>query len=660
MTKPNVKLVTTDGPQRAEEHEGREEEGIELGQWYWLKSGVYAEDDPSWLGCITWIGSNYVKFRGLSTNGREYSQRVHLDEFDEAVLRREWDPDSAIQSRIQLRQRNVERLMDEIKQLTAGLGITPAGALPDPTENSTALVAAHNAEDVQAHKKALIKAKEETLPELFAKVKAEHQAMATWMKAKLIPMEAEAKNLKESTSTIEDRIFTVELYAGLCEELTKIRKGKPAGNDEKIHLLQRRHYMDEECLVDYAAGGMEFRDIKEFDRWLMKKGNRARIFPFPKCAVAFQVRREAKEREATSLGDFIHFADLKALDERTFLYLRNGESYYRLDTAIDFGEELFPDLENSHLLGGQLYLRKGYHRTIATEQDYQDAMEEYKERRKEHRQRVKEWKKQPKKDRGPEPWFSYSEPDKFEPLNPDTVYYDDGMKQLSDERKAHNRIAVVLQGLIDRSPAFHPHPPWHLWTPEGFAAGIELVYDASRVLTDGDAPDFEEYRAVLNATIQNGTHTIGQEERWLRAEAAKENRRQENDWRVRNVLHYRRFSPYGNPGPGLVAEVAVFKRNKGTCTFRWERERQVFRWVPNPDKPGYDMHDESGVPARFVCPTSRLLNVDAYTPGDYKQFYADPRTRADYLKWAPLLLAAEDWHAGKASRRQGRNEIDHY
>lgn len=42
----------------------------------------------------------------------------------------------------------------------------------------------------------------------------------------------------------------------------------------------------------------------------------------------------------------------------------------------------------------------------------------------------------------------------------------------------------------------------------------------------------------------------------------------------------------------------------------------------------------------------KLLNVSAYTPGDFKQFFADPRTRAEYLKWAPLLLAAEEFHAG--------------
>ncbi len=51
-----------------------------------------------------------------------------------------------------------------------------------------------------------------------------------------------------------------------------------------------------------------------------------------------------------------------------------------------------------------------------------------------------------------------------------------------------------------------------------------------------------------------------------------------------------------------------------------------------------------------------LFNVDAYTPGDYKQFFEDPRTRAEYLKWAPFLLTAEDYHAGK--RKVSSDERD--
>lgn len=45
------------------------------------------------------------------------------------------------------------------------------------------------------------------------------------------------------------------------------------------------------------------------------------------------------------------------------------------------------------------------------------------------------------------------------------------------------------------------------------------------------------------------------------------------------------------------------------------------------------------------------MNIDAYTSGDFRLFFNDPRTRADYLQWAPLLLEAEEYHAGNRTVR---------
>lgn len=605
---------------------------IEPGQWYWVKDA----DDGPWLGCVTHVGSNYAQ---LDSPHRQFC-RIHFDKFDKRIDRREFNPDAVIEAHVREHQKRVNALLDDIKQLTAKLGLTPVGELTDGG-TSTALVVAHRTKDIKAHKNALIKAKEKTLPDLFKKVGEEHEEMAIWMKAKLIPMKAQAETLKKSTESIEDRIFTVELYAGLCEEVVKIRKGEPAGNDEKVHLFQRRHYMDEECLVNYSAGGMEFKDIAAFDRWLMKKANRERILPMPKCVVAFQVRHGKKEREAASLQDFIKFLDLEAADELTFLYIRNGDSCYRLSTAINFGHQLFPDEERSDLLHGQLYVEDCFRHDIISEQQYIGMQEDRAETKKEHERELAEWKKTPKEDRKScfEPY--YHEPyNSYESLTPDSVYYDDGMTQVADAARDHNRIAVVLQGLLDRSPVFHPHPPWKLWTAEGFSSGVELVYDDTRGITVGDAPDFEGYRDALNAGIKKGTHTVGQQRAWERVEAEKENRRQDNDWRVRDPFRYKYFTPYGNPGPGKVAQVSLVSRGGKHCVFQWKRERLRHRW--------YD--DSSGINTRFRCSSKLLLNVDAYSVGDYKRFYDDPRTRADYLKWAPLLLAAEDFHAKKGKR----------
>lgn len=634
---------------------------LKVGQWCWVKcwkrnynGETEQEEEPvevdPWLGCVTHIGSNYAALSGVYENHK----RIHFDKFDELIARRELDPKGVIKSKIAKHRTKSELLLDRVKQLTAKLGIVPreelAANVPERA-NANALAVAHGTADITAHRNALIKAKEETLPALFKQVEEQHEQMATWMKAELIPMCADMRGMQARTGSIEDRIFTVELYAGLTESAVKIRDGEPAPNGTKIHLFQRRHYMDEECLVDYKTGGMDFKSIGQFDRWLMKAKNRKRIFPHPRCVVAFQVRRNDKERNAVSIADFICFAKMAEKDKSTFLYVRNGEQYFWIETSIDFGHRLFPDQNQSTLLGEDaLFMEVVNYRVvnIITEREYDAKVAEADAKKAEHKKKLAAWKKLSKKakENHLEPWRpSLFRSERYKKMGPGSIFYDDAVERIGKEAKKHNRVAVVLQGLLDRSQVFHPHPPWRLWTPEGFAAGIELVYDDSRVLEPGDMPDFYAYFAELNKSIKRGTNTIGQEHQWMRHEAEKENNRPRTH--RYDTRDHTTFQPYGNPGPGHVAEVVSMSRGGDTCTFKWERERLKTKWIPNPDKPRWMKPDPSGIKTQFKCPKKFLFNVDAYTPGDYKQFYDDHRMRALYLKWAPLLLAAEDFHAQK-------------
>lgn len=68
--------------------------------------------------------------------------------------------------------------------------------------------------------------------------------------------------------------------------------------------------------------------------------------------------------------------------------------------------------------------------------------------------------------------------------------------------------------------------------------------------------------------------------------------------------------------------------------FTWMRERRS----------GEDRWD-SKIRATVTVPFDRLFNISAYRPGDYKVFFKDPRTRERYLKWAPMLIAAENYYA---------------
>lgn len=122
----------------------------------------------------------------------------------------------------------------------------------------------------------------------------------------------------------------------------------------------------------------------------------------------------------------------------------------------------------------------------------------------------------------------------------------------------------------------------------------------------------------------------------LRREAVRENERQARDWRNRNPSHYKRYRPNNDPGPGLVSTMRRWKSKTHRAVFAWMRERQSYRWWGS----------DAPIQCSIEVPADQLLNVSAYTPGDYKQFFNDPRTRENYLQWAPMLLAAEEYHAG--------------
>lgn len=604
-------------------------EEIRVGQWYWWKHPYdYQGSAEEYLACVVHVGSNYVEIDPVTSS----NVRVHLNDFDKKC-RLEPDPEPIIKAKVDHAQARAVRLMGEVHELTARLALGSEPGLTSGASEGQALAKLDANVSADEHKAALIKAKEKTLPELFKGIESAHKTAATWMTAAVIPLKANAEVMKGAINIIEGRIFNVELYAGLTEQVKLIREGEPAGVAEKVHLMQRMHYMDEECLANYEVGGMTFNDLPAFDAWIAK--NMARVLPFPKCMVAFRVRRSQKEFESTgSLWDFINFILEGENDKKTYLYIRNGDRVYRMCTALEFGHQLFPDMKDPNqgeLLWVEVF---GTHikDTVITQGEYEEMAREDEALEKE---RQEKYRKASKKDRWQHQFAVEQRVDKYEPFNQSSVFYDDILKQETRKLEKHNRIVLILQGLLDRSEVFHPHPTWHIWTPEGFHQALELVYDDTRALVAGGMPDFEAYRKRLNASIGVGTVTIGQDHIWARQEGDKYREKLEKDWRRQGTYAPAVHRPYGNPGPGLLARVAEVTKTK--CVFKWHRERRVIDpWTRQNPK----------IPCSIQVARSALFNVDAYTPGDFKQFYDDPRSRALYLKWAPLLIRAEEYKAG--------------
>lgn len=602
---------------RAEQVPGEDPSAPKVGRWYWVKPKSDPEEerelerDPE-LACIVYVGSNYAKVQFVN-EGR--TERVHLDEFwqrCEFVA----EPEPYIRFRIELHKRNVHELMDRVKELTARLAITPGHSLSSSNESAeTQALALHTGQPLNDYKAALVLAEEKTLPALFEEIKEENASLSLWLRANLIPLEAEAAALKPAITSIKKRIFSVQLYAGLVEDVEQIADGEPATMTEPVHLIQRRAYMDEECLAQYEAGGMEFKDLSAFDRWLARPSNRYRLLPFPRCIMAFQVRRDRKHRLYGDVLEFFRMIEDEKDDKLTFLYIRNGEQLFRLSTKMDFDAKLFPDMERP--LEGNVYARMfggfGSIDGLISENEYKGIVEE-----EARREREQDWgvhrggsPRRPPRIRSSSDYVAFTR---------ESVYYDDIAKHIFSKAEKHNNLVLILQGLLDRSPVLHPHPPWLLWTAEGFGQALRLVYDDSRALSDGEKPDFEAYRASLNARIRVGSVTIGQQAAWKQFEARKGRERHP-----------------GNPGPGKLAHVARYSKRSGQCTYEWARARAKDYWRE-------DAPEE--IACSFTTQLTNLLNVDAYKPGDFKKFFSDPRTRAEYLCWAPLLLEAEEYHAG--------------
>lgn len=624
-----------------------------LGQWvYWIE-----KDGVERLGCITHIGSNNIEIYAPKRDNSQYWDRIHVKELNERVRKCE-DPERQIQQRVNVTKANIDHIMGEIREVCRLIGVSPSQMITEHQEtNSTALAIMNASVNPDDLKNSLVKAKEKTLPDLYSQLEEEHLNLAQWMGAEALALQCQVGSLNNIISEIEDKIFNVSLYAGLAENIVQICEGAVAGRDEKLRLLQRRLYMDEECLMDYDAGGMDISNLEAFDNWLARSHNRDRILPFQKCIVTMRVRRKRKEREARSAIDAWVNLNLAKHDTMTFMFMRNGDNLYRMNTDINFGEFFFPSSDEFDKNEPQMVSGWRSRFSFMGISEYNVLTEQYKHEKAEYdekRQKYKQWEEnnpgQKVNDNPYREWywsFHFSGHSNFHPegwkvLEPDFLYYDEAMQEVSDRVRQFNRVALVVQGILDRSPTFQPHNPVKLWTAEGFEF-LDLVYDASGVLTYGDAPDFEDYAEKLRQEITPDSILMGQQQFYKEQQAEKEIIRRENCPHYRFSEYERELSeflPKGDPGPtDFVSPAKIIKKSR--IKFEWMRERRRRSSVYE------DWGDVPQIKASCTVPIENLFNVSAYKPGDFKQFFQDPRTREKYLRWAPVLMACEDYHYNK-------------
>lgn len=150
-----------------------------------------------------------------------------------------------------------------------------------------------------------------------------------------------ASNLSTKISKIMKIVGQIELYLGINEDILQLQEGEKANINTPLSLRQQIQYMDEE----YGAienGGLDFKNITEFDEWLLKDKHYENIIPEKKSVVVLRVRRNPKDYKTNNP---FQEALLNQANYFTYLLIRNGESLYRIYAQIIIKSRLFPQKE---------------------------------------------------------------------------------------------------------------------------------------------------------------------------------------------------------------------------------------------------------------------------------------------------------------------------
>lgn len=579
-------------PQQTRKLDAKEDRP-KLGDWYWVRDSE--DDDKPVLACVYHLASNHVQFEIFTRDGHTTCYSVS---YEDVVKFCKIEPRWKEITEAKIEEKKLE-LADAVRQLTDM--VKNAGLIQEENQPPTMLPSTVRRDPKEA-KQSLLHLKETGYPAAKENVEVITKEITALSKNLYLPMYAEKSRMDKAMESIDKRLFALELYAGIGEQAIIIREGWGAKPETPIAVRQMLRFMDEETLIDYDKGGMDFQKLEDFDEWIAKDENFKRMCPEERCIVAFQVRRHEKDYGLPrTLGEAFQQYEMNQANKWTYLLIRNGERLARLAMKIDFSPRLIP-FRDTFVEG---FRRSQYN------------------------------------------WDKHV--DEYEDVTPQDFDYDDHVESRLNEIYEYNRIMFLIQGLLDRSKVFEPHPPINLADPHQVQTYFKAIFDEEDGLPGANPPKWEEYKTSANKGIRKGV--------WVWCNEQEEDREYSN-W---HGTWTKRKHDVARP---RICEVYSVSRDKKKVTFRWSQGDRIKReWVvdhsrPVPNKPGwyYQKPLEWNLGERFGWQTVEIgncFNIEAYTPGDYKKFLCDAYLKGAYLQWAPQLLSAEDWHRKKNEGLQG-------
>ncbi|MGP4027157.1 hypothetical protein [Actinomadura sp. 3N407] len=336
------------------------------------------------------------------------------------------------------------------------------------------------------------------------------------MTAQIQAATARLAPLREQVARLEETIWTVNLYLGRDEEIITLTDGDPAPADTPITVRQLVLSMDQECLVAATSGGIDVRNLEEFDTWVSSAPEHLeQVLPEPRGVVVLVPRRTPRDYGDPWLQ--------KAMDEanhQSYWLIRNGDRLYRMVTDFTVGERLVP-------------ARDEFLSFFTTRS------------------------------------FTGAEPRQ---LQPGTGEWLRAEKAANARQRHFMRAALILQGLIDRTVVFHPLPvpTVSVLSEESYTAGhVRTVNDAEATLGTGREP-FKVWLQRLNRRLRPGMRVVG-------AFNTERFRALAPDWKHRYNAHSR-ITPEGAGWPDTGTLYTIERDRDGELRFLYDRPDQI--WVP--------------------------------------------------------------------------------
>lgn len=389
-------------------------------------------------------------------------------------------------------------------------------------------------------------------------------------------LEAMAEKWGGALERIEYGLGLANLYLGNGQEIVALREGQRAPAGEPVSIRQAVLFMDEECARRLEEGGIDIRHVAEFDRWLLAApAHLAQVLPEPRGIVALRVRRNDKRHGGDA--DAIEACLINAENATTYFLFRDGECLYRIFSGLRAGEHLFPRLDECERI-----LRE------AT-------------------------------------WSRDTMP------RPGTREYLRGMERVRGASRRYMAMAMMIQGILDRTPVFGPARRRVNVLSGQDGDGLRFVRDAEATLGQG-MPPWREWLREVNRPTGPGSRVVltGSVAYQVGAEGLRE-----------------RVQPRGAgvPDPGVVYTVAQARGGGGRARRlvlhfdRGEIWRRGEGLVPSSRRATFALYPDDPF----------YINFDRAPSADLDYYIGSRIERAEYLDILPLLRQLRDLKAAEES-----------